>query len=179
MAGNLQVICYGMYSAQGKHLSLVDCVTTLTNIFSSSFVTYVAMMAPSSFFSFLCLLCNAFYVLLDGYSPVDVLGITAYTDSHPLCPVCVPSGTLSTLPSARSPHSHQMLLGVVVGGISCGQVSIIQPHDAVEAKTGSTGGRYIPAGLLPGLCIGWWLFGSVSSSILQHPRCIPSVRSDS
>jgi len=61
------------------------------------------------------------FVLLDWYSPVDVLGITVYTDSHPLCPVCVPSGTLSTLPSARNRHSNQMLLGFVVGNISFGR----------------------------------------------------------
>ena len=77
-------------------------------------------------------------MLLDGYSPVDVLGITVYTDSHPLCPVSVPSGTLSTLSSARNPHSHKMLLGVVVGNISRGQVSIIQPHGAMGAKTRMT-----------------------------------------
>ena len=41
---------------QGKHLSLVACVTTLTNIVSSSFITYDAMMAP--FYFVLCLLCN-------------------------------------------------------------------------------------------------------------------------
>ena len=104
-----------------------------------------------------------------------MLCITIYTDSHSLCPVCVPSCTISTLLSARSPHSHQMLLGVVVCSISCGQVSIIQPHGAVGAKTGSRGGGSIPVGHLPGLCIGWWLFGSESSSILQHPRCIPSI----
>ena len=49
MARNLQVSCYGMYIDQGKHLSLVACVTTLTNIVSSSFVTYDATMAPSFF----------------------------------------------------------------------------------------------------------------------------------
>jgi len=38
-----------MYIAQEKHLSLVACVTTLTNIVSSSFVTYDTMMAPSFF----------------------------------------------------------------------------------------------------------------------------------
>ena len=102
-------------------------------------------------------------------------GLTAYTDSLIPCLVCVPCGTLSTLPFARSPHSHQMLLCVVVGSTSCGQVSIIQPHGAVGAKTGSRGGGSIPVGHLPGLCIGWWLFGSESSSILQHPRCIPSI----
>jgi hypothetical protein len=78
-------------------------------------------------------------VLLDGYSPVDVLGITIYTDSHPLCPVSVPSGTLSTLPSARNPHSHQMLLDVVFGNTSFVQVSIIQPHGAVRADDPITG----------------------------------------
>ena len=59
MARNLQLICYGVYIAQGKHLSLV-AFTTVTNIVSSSFVTYDAMMAPSFFFPPLCLLCNAF-----------------------------------------------------------------------------------------------------------------------
>ena len=104
------------------------------------------------------------YVLLDVYSPVDMLGITIYTDIQTLCPVCVTSGMLSTLPCTRSPHSHQMFFGVVVGSISCGQVSIKQPHEAVGEKTGSTGGRSIPTGHLPGLCIGLWLFGIVSSS---------------
>ena len=121
------------------------------------------------------LVVQCVYVLLDGHSPVDLLGITIYTDSHPLCPVCVPSGTLSTLHSARNPHSHQKLVVVVVGNITCRQVSIIQPHGAVGAKTGRTGGRSTPAGHLPGLCIGWWLFRNVSSSILQHRPCIPSV----
>ena len=45
MARDLQVICYSMYIDQGKHLSLVACVTTLTNIVLSSFITYDAMMA--------------------------------------------------------------------------------------------------------------------------------------
>jgi hypothetical protein len=52
MARDLQVICYGMYIDQGKHLSLVACVITLTNIVSSSFITYDAMMAL-----FLCVYC--------------------------------------------------------------------------------------------------------------------------
>jgi hypothetical protein len=84
-------------------------------------------------------------MLLDVYSPVDVTGIRVYTVTHPLSLVCVSSGTLSTLPSTRSPHSHQMLLGVVVGNISCGQVLITQPHGAVGAETGSTVRRSIPA----------------------------------
>ena len=70
--------------------------------------------------------------------------LTAYIDSLLPCLVCVPSGTLSTLPSARNPHSHQMLLCVVVGSISCVQASIIPPHGAVGAKTGSMGGVSIP-----------------------------------
>jgi len=56
MARDLQVICYGVYIDQGKHLSLVSCVITLTNIVSLSFITYDAMMA---LFFVLCLLCNA------------------------------------------------------------------------------------------------------------------------
>jgi hypothetical protein len=58
MARNLQVNCYGIYIDQGKHLFLVACVTALTNIVSSSFVTYDAMIEQSIFF-LLCLLCNA------------------------------------------------------------------------------------------------------------------------
>jgi hypothetical protein len=58
MARDLQVICYGMYIDQRKHLSLVACVITLTYIVSSSFITYEELMA-FFFFFVLCLLCNA------------------------------------------------------------------------------------------------------------------------
>ena len=72
-------------------------------------------------------------------SPVVWLDVTVYTGSHPLRPVCVPSDTLSTLPSVRIPHSQLLLLVGVGGNRSCGQGSIIPPHGAVGAKTGSTG----------------------------------------
>ena len=108
-------------------------------------------------------------------SPVVGLDVTLYTGSHPLRPVGVPSDTLSTLPSIRNPRSQLLLLVVVGGNRSCGQGFIILPHGAVGAKTGSTAGRPIPTGHLLGSCSGWWLFGIVPSSILQHRRCIPSV----
>jgi len=81
----------------------------------------------------LCLPCDAFLYCSMGVSPVNWLDITVYTGSHPLCPVCVPSDTLCTLPAARNPHSQQMLLFVVGGNRSYGQVSLIQPHGTVEA----------------------------------------------
>ena len=108
-------------------------------------------------------------------STVNWLDVTVYTGSHPLRHVCVPSDTLSNLPSVRNPHSQLLLLVVVGGNRSCGQGSIIPPHGAVGPTPGSTGGRSIPAGHLLDLCPGWWLFGIVSSSILQHCRCIPTV----